>query len=125
MKPADRRAIVEKLVAQAKAGDLTANKELFDRLFGKSPILADVGIISDGPQIVRLEFDDNFFGNADRLKATRPADAHVVQQKAAGTLGTLPAAAADRAARMKPQCRRLSQANYPYETSHYRGASGQ
>ncbi len=44
--PEDLRVIVEKLIEKAKAGDLLATKELFDRILGKStqPIAGDVGV---------------------------------------------------------------------------------
>ena len=40
----DLRAIVKKLVEQAKAGDLACARELFDRIYGRStqPIVGDV-----------------------------------------------------------------------------------
>ncbi len=42
----DLRAIVKKLVEQAKAGDLACARELFDRIYGRStqPIVGDVEV---------------------------------------------------------------------------------
>jgi hypothetical protein len=39
VRPADVKAVVRALISQAKAGDVPAIKELFDRLIGKSVVM--------------------------------------------------------------------------------------
>lgn len=43
VKEKDIKAIVKKMIAQSKAGDDKARKELFDRLWGKAPQEVDLG----------------------------------------------------------------------------------
>lgn len=47
--------IIKKMVAQAKAGDKDARKEVFNRLYGKAAIALDLNV-SHGPKIVRAPF---------------------------------------------------------------------
>ena len=56
--PDDIRAVADALLHKAKAGDVAAIRELFDRLFGKAaPMdLGDDG--DDGPRTLRLSFDE-------------------------------------------------------------------
>ena len=75
----DLRQVVAKLVEMAKSGDMAAIRELFDRLFGRptTPIVADIESIDEklGPH-VRIIEDDDWYGNADRIRELRAAQVH-------------------------------------------------
>lgn len=68
----DLRAVIAKLVAMARGGDLAAIQALFDRLFGKAvtPIAADIESIDEtlGPH-VRIIEDSGWYNNSDRAFA--------------------------------------------------------
>ena len=51
----DLRQVVAKLVKLAKGGDLAAVRELFDRLFGKSPAAVALDVTTEVPSIGTVE----------------------------------------------------------------------
>lgn len=70
--PDDMRAVVKRLLTMAKAGDVPAAKLLIERCLGRVESL-DVYLHDEPtePQTVRVEFDDNWYGNRDRLREIR------------------------------------------------------
>jgi 5-hydroxyisourate hydrolase-like protein (transthyretin family) len=73
----DIRAVVAKLIEQAKAGDLAAIREVLDRTLGKP--LAGVAVAlqmaadNSGPRaetVVHVVDDDGWYGNDAHAKAT-------------------------------------------------------
>jgi hypothetical protein len=65
--PADLKAVLAALVKKAKRGDVAAARELLDRLFGKGT--APVVPLGADETAVRVEFDPDFYGNAERIRA--------------------------------------------------------
>lgn len=66
----DIAEVIRKLIEMAKSGDPAAIKELLNRVIGRPAQVAAEDSPFSATQPIRVILDDDWYGNADRLRAS-------------------------------------------------------